>query len=84
MDIDTLWTCFFSLIGGVALYAIVAVIWFVRLEGKVKSNEKVFNMYVENSIKRDDKIEQSIDNLFSITRKIEEMVNRLTGRIDGQ
>ena len=79
MDINTLWTCFLSFMGACALLVISAIIWFVRLEGKVKSNEKVFDLFMQNSKEKDEKIESSINKIYDLIRKVEKVVNQMQG-----
>jgi hypothetical protein len=42
----------------------------------MKTNEKLFLQFQENSKEKDKVIEKSIDKLFELMRKVEEMVNR--------
>jgi hypothetical protein len=70
------------MLSGIALYAILAVIWFVRLEGKVRANKELFLQFQEHSKEKDEKIEHSIDKLFDIVRKVEKIANNLEGRLN--
>ena len=56
-----------------------SIIWNVRLAGKVNMNCKVFNLFKENSEKRDEKIDKAIDELFNILRDVQAVVNKIDG-----
>jgi hypothetical protein len=78
---NSIWVTLFSLIGAIALYAIIAVIWFIRLEGKVKTNEQLFKQFQDHSKRKDDKIENSINQLYDLVRKVDSIANNLKGRM---
>jgi len=94
-EITTLWMVFISTMGGCVLYAILAVIWYMKLNGKVEANymslcdkikgvEKVVELYIAAAKERDERIEKDMDNLFDLTRKIENIVARIEGRENGR
>lgn len=79
-QVEAIWDTFWYMIGGSILYGIFAVIWYIRLEGKVRTNEKVFEMFMKNSEKKDEEVDKAIQNLYDLTRRVENVANRLLGR----
>lgn len=71
---DAVLKVFFILIG--------PVIWLIRLEGRMNTQEKLFQQYVEHEKEKCDKIEKSIDDLFDITRRIETATAKIEGRVN--
>jgi len=47
---------------------IAAIIWFIRLEGKVKTQEKVFELFQKQCDKNQEKIDKAQTELFSLIR----------------
>lgn len=83
-EIGLIWTTLISIMGALAVYAVGAVICFVRLEGKVKMNEGMFKQFQDNSKAKDEKIDASIDKLFDLVRKVEKIANNIDGRLSAK
>lgn len=58
---------------------LAGLVWFVRLEGKVKSNELLFDYFKEQSEKNCKETKDSIDNLFTLLREATALLNEMKG-----
>lgn len=65
-------------LGGMAVSIIV---WLVRLEGKVKTLEKVFNLYRETGLKTEETIDKAIQQLFDLVREVKSIVDEIKGEL---
>jgi len=74
-SIDMLWTIVGSVIVYAFLYSITGVIWSIKLEGKVKANKEVFNLFKEQIVKQDEKMEENMDKLGALIRRVERTVD---------
>ena len=63
----------------VSFFFISYIVWNVRIEGKVKMNEKLFNSFKEEEEKKENRTIQKIDMLFELTGKIKESVDEIRG-----
>lgn len=82
-SLDMLWTLFFSSIGGTIVYSIGAVIWGVKLGGRVRSNENLFHAFCEASEKRDERLYNSIENIQRDQMELNKMVSNIQGKMNG-
>lgn len=81
-SLNLLWKCFFSTAGAVILYAFIAVIWYGRLSSRVTKNEALFEEFCRTSKEKDLEMKKSIDNVSSIVRRIERVVDILEERAE--
>jgi hypothetical protein len=62
---------------------LAGLIWFVRLEGKVKANELLFEYFKEQSEKNCKETRDSIDQLFALLRDATALLNEMKGWTTG-
>ena len=65
-----------------AVPVIGGVIWLIRLEGKVKMNEKLFCMYKKIASEHEKKLDNSLNELYILIGEIQKSVSRIEGRIE--
>ena len=58
---------------------LAGLVWFVRLEAKVKSNEQLFEYFKEQSEKNCKETRDSIDHLFTLLRDATALLNEMKG-----
>ena len=66
----------------VATPIVGGVIWLIRLEAKVKTNEKLFSEFKEYEKDREEKLDNSLSKIYSMIGDVQQSVSRIEGRME--
>lgn len=68
----------------VIVFCVPGLIWLIRLEGKVKMSLKLFEIVEKQNLKRLDKLDDSMGELFRVVQDIKSIVDKLQVLKDGK
>lgn len=66
----------------ILIASISIIVWLVRLEAKVRTNQLLFNQFVEESKEQRREMKSGMDKMIDLQRKTEQVVNQIKGSLD--